>query len=153
MSTQLLDMWRNKIHESTEMFESLGANMAMEPVAPGKNRVIYLLGHLLVIHDAIFDSLELGKRRYAHYDVLFLTPQHPANAYPPFGLLLQEWIVLNEDLTRQLSSLSHSQWQSKLHYVSEADFILKPYKNRFCGFQCLITHLYHHSGQMELIRT
>lgn len=151
MIEQLLEVWENKIKETTEIFELLGERRAMKPVAPGKNRLIYLLGHLLVIHDGIFETLEVGKRRYTHYDDLFLTPQHPANVYPPYGLLLQQWIALNETLIFQLRYISPDEWLSKQHYISEMDFILQPNKNKFYGFQCLTGHLFHHLGQLALI--
>jgi len=151
MIGQLLDMWENKIEETTELFELLGDRFATEPVAPGKNRVIYLLGHLLVIHDGIFEALELGKRSYTHYDELFLTPQHPANKYPPYDLLLHKWISLNKTLTFQLRHIPFDEWRSKHHYISDTDFALHPTKNKFCVFQCTTMHLFHHSGQLALI--
>ena len=152
MIGQLLDMWENKVQETTEVFRSLGESRAREAVAPGKNRVIYLLGHLLVMHDGIFETLELGGRTCKGYDELFLLPQHAANQYPSYHLLLEQWIALNKTLTFKLRQLSPQQWRSKHRYISEADFESHPNKNRFCGFQCLLTHLYHHAGQLALIR-
>lgn len=151
MAVQLLDMWWNKVCETTEVFETLGEQNAMWPVAHGKNRVIYLLGHLLVIHDGLYPTLEIGNRRHTAYDELFLSPQHTANVYPPFPLLLDQWIDLNEDLHGKLKQLSVSDWLSKHHHISEENFKLQPGKNKFCAMLCTTTHLYHHAGQLALV--
>ena len=41
-------------------------------VAPGKNRIIYLWGHLTAIHDAIFSVLRLGERLHPELDAVFI---------------------------------------------------------------------------------
>jgi hypothetical protein len=150
MINQLLDQWENKIRETTELFESLDEQLA---VSPGKNRVIYLLGHLLAIHDRLFEALELDERSYPEYDELFLTPQHPANNYPAYKLLLQQWGSVNETLSFHLRQLSQDDWLSKHHYVSEADFIVAPKRNKFNVFLSRNAHLFHHAGQLALIRS
>jgi hypothetical protein len=88
---QLLDQWDSKVRQTTETFKSLGSKHAMQPVAPGRNRVIYLLGHLLAVQDRLFDAMELGDAIYPELDHLFLAPQHASNVYPPFEELLCKW--------------------------------------------------------------
>ena len=148
---QVLDTWWNKVEETTSLFDTIGEQNAMWPVAPGKNRVIYLLGHLLVIHDGLLTTLEIGERRYASYDELFLTPQHTANVYPPYTLLLDQWIDLNMHLRNKLAALTGTDWLSKHHHISEENFRLQPGKNKFCALLCMTTHLFHHAGQLALI--
>jgi hypothetical protein len=152
MIDQLLDQWENKIRETTELFVSLGRESAMEPVSPGKNRVIYLLGHLVAVHDLLFEALELGGRSYGQYDQLFLTPQHASNAYPDYGLLLKNWISVNDALSPRLRQFTAEDWKSKHHYVSEADFLAQPKRNKFNVFTSRNAHLFHHAGQLALIR-
>ncbi len=41
-------------------------------VSPGKNRVLYLLGHLAAVHDAMLPLLMIGERSFAHLDDAFL---------------------------------------------------------------------------------
>jgi len=149
----ILDQWENKIIETTEVFGSIGAQNAMQPVAPGKNRVIYLLGHLIAVHDRLFEALNLNERRYPEYDEMFLTPQHPSNQYPAYELLLEQWISTNETLLPGLRLLTVQDWQSKHHYVSDYDFNLNPKRNKFSVFLSRNAHLFHHSGQLALIRT
>jgi hypothetical protein len=136
---------------TTEVFRSLGKSRILEAIAPGKNKVIYLLAHLLVIHDSIFETMELGKRAYTDYDELFLTPQHTANQYPSYKLLMDQWVSMNETLTFRLRHMSLDQWGTKHRYISDADFMLHSIKNKFCSFQCLLTYLSHHAGQLELV--
>lgn len=151
MVGQLLDMWWNKVEETTGIFGTLGEHNGMWPVAPGKNRIIYLLGHLLVIHDGLFTTLEIGDRRYTYYDDLFLNPQHTANVYPSYSLLLDQWSELNDHLHQHLSKLTVEDWLSRHHHISEENFRQQPGKNKFCAMLCITAHLYHHAGQLALI--
>jgi hypothetical protein len=152
MIDQLLDQWENKIQETTDLFIAIGEQFAMEPVAPGKNRVIYLLGHLIVASDCFLAALEPDARRYPEYDELFLTPQHHANEYPAYELLLQQWVSINEVLFAYLRQLSPADWKSKHNYISETDFIFEPKRNKFNVLLNRNAHLFHHAGQLALIR-
>ena len=153
MINQLLDQWDNKIQETTDLFVSFREQHAMEPVGPGKNRVIYILGHLIVASDCFLAALELNGRCYPEYDELFLTPQHPANEYPAYDLLLQQWVSINEILSAYLRQLSPADWKSKHNYISETDFIFEHKRNKFNVLLNRNAHLFHHAGQLALIHT
>ena len=44
-----------------------------QEVAPGKNRLVYLWGHLIAVHDAMLPLLGIGPRLHPELDTTFLT--------------------------------------------------------------------------------
>ncbi len=45
----------------------------LREVAPGRNRVFYLMGHLTAVHDRLLPMLGLGERLHPELDDDFLT--------------------------------------------------------------------------------
>lgn len=151
--SQFIDQWENKIIETTELFGSLGAGNSMLRLAPCKNRVIYLLGHLLVVHDRMFEILEIDERKFDSYDDLFLTPQHASNIYPDYDLMLVQWKSLNDSLTFRLKQFTSDDWLAKHRFVSEDDFSKNKKRNKFSVLLSRNAHLFHHAGQLSLVQT
>lgn len=149
---QILNHWKGKVNQTTEIFKKIGAASAMEPVAPGKNTAIYLLGHLIAVHDRMFEALNLGERNYVAYEGLFLTAQQSTDAYPDFETLLEQWIVLNDQLYGKFMQLSPGDWLKQHHYVSKSDFLLEPHRNKLSILLTRFTHIFHHGGQLALIK-
>ncbi|MEO6355446.1 MAG: DinB family protein, partial [Ferruginibacter sp.] len=47
----ILDSWNLQISKTGDLINSLTDEQLMQEVAPGRNRGIYLLGHLIAVHD------------------------------------------------------------------------------------------------------
>jgi hypothetical protein len=78
--TAALNAWKLNIERADRFFSPLGEQQLQKEVAPGKNRLIYLLGHLTAVHDRMLPLLDLGPRLHPEYDPLFLT--NPDRAMP-----------------------------------------------------------------------
>jgi hypothetical protein len=57
--------WRQAVAQASETFNSLADDQFQREVAPGKNRVLYLLGHLTAVNDAMRTILGLGDRLHS----------------------------------------------------------------------------------------
>jgi len=56
----------------------------LREVAPGRNRIIYLLGHLTAVHDAMHTVLDVGKRLHPELDAIFVSqPDGAIEKLPP----------------------------------------------------------------------
>src|SRR5438045_323389 len=55
-----------------KLVSALSESEPLQEVAPGKNRVIYLWGHLIAGHHAIAPLMGLGERRHPELDAIFL---------------------------------------------------------------------------------
>ena len=54
-----INSWRLVVERADKIFSRLTEDQLVSEVAPGKNRVIYLWGHLTASHDAMFPILGL----------------------------------------------------------------------------------------------
>jgi hypothetical protein len=121
-------------------------------VAPDRNTVSYLLGHLVVVHDKLLEGLGLGERLHPEWDGLFLTQQQDSPSYPTYEELLGTWQQVNATLRAGLATLSMTDWLTKHAYVSDADFARKPHRNKLNLLLSRIGHLFHHGGQLALVK-
>ena len=48
-----LKVWKTQIDRADKLFGSLSSEEVLREIAPGRNRVLYLWGHLTAIHDAM----------------------------------------------------------------------------------------------------
>jgi hypothetical protein len=123
-------------------------------VAPGRNRLYYLLGHLAAVHDRMFPLLRLGDRIYPGLDEQFLTQPDRAfigtEAAP--DELRKAWTEVNAKLTSALEQLSPAEWLERHSSVSEEDFTKEPHRNRLAVLLSRTAHAAMHEGQMRLVK-
>ena len=50
-SSGALNLWDTTIDRADKLFSSLTPDQLAKEIAPGKNRLIYLWGHLTAVHD------------------------------------------------------------------------------------------------------
>ena len=67
-----INSWRLVVGRADEIFSRLTEDQLLREVAPGKNRVIYLWGHLIAVHDKMFEILGLGSRLHPDMDAVFI---------------------------------------------------------------------------------
>src|ERR1700761_3686103 len=97
-----LQNWEQANAQGIAFFDKCSDEDLLLPIVPGKNRVIYLLGHLAAVHDRMLPLLDLGDRLYPHLDELFLTnPDNSQAAYPAVHELRNAWNTVNTRLTEQ----------------------------------------------------
>ena len=115
--------------------DQLAASLSDEQLtagpAPGRNRPIYLRGHLTVTHDLLFPLLRLGERLHPELDNAYLT--NPDQTVPdPVSpsALKKAWNEVNAKLTAAFEALTPAQWLERHNAVSEEDFAKEPLRNR-----------------------
>jgi len=66
LETTLIDSalrnWRSNVDRAGNLFGNLPQEQLLQEVAPGKNRLIYLWGHLTAFNDALIPLLGFGRR-------------------------------------------------------------------------------------------
>ena len=60
-----LSSWEQVIHRVGTLCLGRSEEQLLVEVAPGKNRISYLWGHLTAVNDAMFSVLRLGERLHA----------------------------------------------------------------------------------------
>lgn len=147
-----LASWKSNIERADKLFSNLTEEQLQREVAPGKNRLIYLWGHLTAIHDRMLPLVGLGERLHPEYDAPFLTsPDRATPQLPAAAQIKKAWDEVHGKLTAGLEGFSAEQWLRKHASVSEEDFAKDPSRNRFAILLSRTNHVSFHLGQTVLI--
>ena len=68
-----INTWKLVVDRLDQAFSSLSDAELQTEVAPGRNRVLYLLGHLTAVHDRLLPMLGFGERLHPELDDDFLS--------------------------------------------------------------------------------
>src|SRR5258708_35282440 len=118
-----LKAWKSQIDRADKLFGSLSSEDVLREIAPGRNRLLYLWGHLTAIHDAMLPLLGMGERLYPKFDVAFVSnPDKSQGAIPSHEQVRQAWTTVNGELLKGLEKMSWSDWLERHTAVSEEDF-------------------------------
>jgi uncharacterized damage-inducible protein DinB len=108
-----------------------------------EKRIIYLLGHLTAIHDAM--------RLHPELDASFFSSPDKAGArLPAAGELRQYWNEVNSRLLLRFAGLSADEWLLRHNAVSEEDYAKDPTRNRLAVLLSRTNHMSYHLGQITL---
>ena len=143
--------WKSTVDRTGKLFGRLSQEQLLEEVAPGKNRLIYLWGHLTAFNDALIPLLGFGPRIHPELDLMFVSN---ADRTVPTILLGEDlkiiWHETNQLLWTGFSKLSVAEWLQKHGAVSEKDFSREPHRNRFTVLLGRTAHIAYHLGQAKL---
>ena len=146
--------WKIVLGRLDKGIQPLGEEQLQRQVAPGRNRLYYLVGHLTAVHDRMFPLLGLGERLYPQLDEPYVT--NPDGALPdPLSAddLKKAWSDVNAKLTAAVEGLTAEEWLQKQHsVVSDEDFAKDPSRNRLAVFLSRTNHASFHAGQAVLVK-
>jgi hypothetical protein len=146
-----INSWRLVVERANTILSSLTQDELLKEVAPGRNRVIYLWGHLTAIHDAMFPILGLGERLHPELDAIFVSsPDKTGAQLPPLGELKKYWKEVNAKLLSQFASLSADEWLQRHYAMSEEDYAKDSTRNRLAILLSRTNHMSYHLGQITL---
>src|SRR5579864_7489825 len=115
-----LKAWKTQIERADKLFGTLSSERVLREIAPGRNRLFYVWGHLTAIHDAMLPLLGLGKRLYLEFDVAFvINPDKSQTATPSHEEVRRAWIAVNGELAKGFEGMSRSDWLQRHSAVSE----------------------------------
>ena len=157
-NTQLIataiQAWRLTVDRTSKTLASFSDDDLQLEVAPGKNRLYYLMGHLAATHDRLFPLLRLGERLHRELDSQFL--ENPDRKFPGDEVapadLRTIWSEVNQKLIEAFESLQPHEWLQRHSSVSEEDFAKEPLRNRLAVLIGRLSHAAYHEGQMRLVR-
>lgn len=79
----ILDRWDASLKNFDSLLNTLDDATMQKEVAPGKNRGIYVLGHMVAVHDDMLVLLAMGERKYPALQEPFLKSPDKAVADIP----------------------------------------------------------------------
>jgi len=149
-----LQAWHLQVKRATAIFDSFTDEGLNLEIAPGKNRVIYLLGHLTAVNDMMLPLLGLAERKYPQLEEAFIKqPDKAVSDVPSAAELRKYWTDSNALISNTFASLPTEEWFKKHNAVSEEDFAKEPHRNRLNVLLNRMNHLAYHVGQLVLIKS
>jgi hypothetical protein len=146
-----LKTWNAQIDRADKLFKSLSSDDVLQEIAPGRNRLLYLWGHLTAVHDAMLPLLSLGDRLHPEFDVAFISDPDKSRAdTPSHEQVRRAWNAVNAELRKGFETMSWSDWVQRHSAVSEEDFAKDASRNRFAILLSRTNHLSYHLGQAVL---
>ena len=146
-----LKAWKTQIDRADKLFGPLSSEEVLREIAPGRNRVLYLWGHLTAVHDAMLPLLALRERLHPEFDVAFISnPDRSRAEIPSHEQVRDAWSVVNAELWKGFEKMSSNDWALRHSSVSEEDFAKDPSRNRFAVLLNRTNHLSYHLGQAVL---
>ena len=146
-----LASWKMNLERAEKLFSGLSDQQLQAEIAPGKNRLIYLYGHLIAVHDAMLPMLGIGPRLHPELDAPFLTEADRKVAPLPSAAELQRlWNEVHGKLHDGFSRFTPADWVQKHTVVSADDFAANPLRNRLAVLLNRTAHVANHLGQALL---
>lgn len=153
LSVTVLNSWKLVISRFDKLLAELSDEQLQQQVAPGKNRVFYLVGHLIATHDRMFPLLALGERLHPELDETYITNPDGVLVDPLSTTELRRaWVEVNSKLTTGLERFTLVDWLQKHTAVSDGDFVKDPARNRLAVVISRTSHASYHSGQAILAK-
>lgn len=145
--------WEAYMRRADQLFSNLTEEQFLAEIAPGKNRAIYLLGHLTAVHDRMLPLLGLGEILYPLLEHPFLSnPDKSGLDFPSIPELLKYWSEVNTKLADGFKTLSPNEWFNRHTAVTAEDFAKEPHRNKLNLLLNRTGHLAYHVGQLILLK-
>jgi hypothetical protein len=149
----IFDRWYASLKNGDGMLAALSDESLSKEVAPGRNRGIYLLGHLIAVHDDMLILLDMGPKLYPELHEPFIKSADKTVAQIPTAAELRGyWIKQCELMKQKFDAMQPQQWFEKHTAVSDEDFAKEPHRNKLNIIITRTTHLQYHLGQLVLLK-
>jgi hypothetical protein len=153
LANAALKSWNQVLGRFNKDLAPLTDEQFQKRVAPGKNRLFYLYGHLTAVHDRLLPMLGVGDRLHPELDEAFITNPDGTLADPvSVADLRKAWTEINSKLTAALEHFTPADWLRKHAAVSDQDFATDPSRNRLAVVLSRTNHLSFHTGQIVLTK-
>lgn len=148
----VIDAWTRNLSTTNSLLDKLSDDQLIGEVSPGRNRGIYLLGHLTAVHDESLRLLRFQPELHPELKPLFIdAPDRAIPTLPSVGQLREQWKNVNTTLMGHIDRLAADEWFTRHASISDEDFAKEPHRNRLNLLIGRITHLVYHRGQLVLL--
>ena len=144
-----ISAWETENARITKLLDSLSDDQLMAETAPGRNRGIYLIGHLASVSDGLFTLFGWGERLYPQLEVPFVkNPDRSTTDKTTPAQVRTYWKDVYSKLAKAIESASTDEWFTRHTAVSEVDFAKEPQRNKLNVLINRTGHMSYHRGQL-----
>src|SRR6185312_1750827 len=125
-----IDLWNSRLKATDEMINALTDEQLQKEVSPGRNRGVYILGHLTAVHDWMLPQLGFGKQLHPELDEIFIKqPDKAVKEISSVKDLRNNWKNVNTKLNDHFNKVQAEEWFERHTLVSPEDFEKAPNRN------------------------
>jgi hypothetical protein len=151
LSQTVLNSWKSVNQRVSDLIAQLSEKQIQDEIAAGRNRALYIVGHLTAVSDRMFPLLGIGERRFPNLDSAYLEYPDRTEADPLAPADLKgAWRDVATRLTDTLEAFTPEEWLQKHTAVSDEDFAKDPGRNRMAVVLSRTNHISYHMGQLIL---
>lgn len=148
----VIDRWNGSMASLNKSLNTLTNEQLQKEIVPGKNRGIYLLGHLIAVHDEMLKLLDMGEKHYPElYEPFIKLADKLATQTPDVSALRAMLEKQNIYLQEKFEKMKPEEWFERHTAVSEEDFAKEPHRNKLNIIISRTSHLQYHTGQIALL--
>jgi hypothetical protein len=147
-----ISSWQQVVTRIGALCSGLDDEELSVEVAPGRNRILYLWGHLTAVHDAMFSVLRTGERLHPELDAFFITQPDRSTPLPTSAEIARCWEAIHTALLSTFATLGPHEWLERHANVSAEEFGQNPTRNRLAVLLSRTNHASYHLGQMMLAK-
>lgn len=147
----VLDAWHSKTSQLDRVLLALSDEKLLKEVAPGRNRGVYLLGHLTALADSIFPLLGYEKLAEHLFQPFVQTPDRQTGNIPSAQDLRADWAKVKTNLAEKMAGISTDEWFKRHTAISAEDFEKEPHRNKLNVVLIRVSHVDYHLGQMQFL--
>lgn len=145
----VLSAWETQNTRVSKLLNSLSDEQLSMETAPGRNRGIYLIGHLTAVSDGLFTLLGWGERLYPQLDAPFIkNPDKSVPDLPSAREIREYWNTVNVKIAALMNKMQPDDWFAKHTSISEEDFAREPHRNKLNIVINRTNHMSNHLGQL-----
>ncbi|MEK6782139.1 MAG: DinB family protein [Bacteroidota bacterium] len=141
--------WETQNIRVTKLLNSLTDEQLLSETAPGRNRGIYLIGHLAAVSDGLLTLMEWGERLHPERDVVFVkNADKSGTEMPSVEEVRAYWSKVCAMVAKHIGSMQLDDWFQKHTTVAAEDFAKEPHRNKLNVLINRTNHMSYHLGQL-----
>lgn len=150
---QVISAWDAQNKQVTGFFDKYDDEAYLQPVAAGRNRAVYLLGHLVAVSDGMLPIMGITESLYPELESIFLTsPDGAVAEIPSVSDLKRYWQEVNAKLSGAFQNMQPQDWLERHTRVSEEDFVKNRQRNKLNIVINRTNHTSYHMGQLNFFK-
>ena len=151
--TQVINNWKAQNKAVTSFINKYEDSVYLKEVAAGRNRAVYIFGHLIAASDNLLPMFGLGEPLFPSFAEFFSkNPDRTFADIPTISELRQSWETVNNTLAAHFNNMQIADWLSRHTKVSEEDFAADPLRNKLNVLISRTIHEGYHLGQLILLK-
>lgn len=147
-----LKAWSQQISRAEKFFDAQPDENFQKEIAPGKNRISYLMGHLTSSNDTMMTLFGFGPKLFPAYEDVFSRNPDRTLPQPPVAEIRKAWKDTHAALAQNFAKLSVDEWLDKHTAMTAEDLAKEPTRNKLSVLISRTNHVSYHMGQLVLTK-